>query len=185
MPGTPHVLAAWSWPPRVRLPRPLREPPSAAPLPALSLRPRARGPGWVLGPGVPIRGRFLHRELKATSWKHAACGRPRGGPQSVTVPREVPKVPLHGAGLPALLAACLGDWVGGSRGARAGGGRPLPAAPHGAPWPRTEPAVVPGRGARPSTGIARPGRKRKRRLRGSPAPASLMNANIYHLHVKV
>lgn len=133
MPGTPHVLAAWSWPPRVRLPRPLREPPSAAPLPAPSLRPRARGPGWVLGPGVPIRGHFLHRELKATSWKHAARGRPRGGPKVSPSPGRSPK--CHCMGLPALLAACLGDWVGGA------GRRWVPAprspawsplAPHGA-----------------------------------------------------
>lgn len=181
MPGTPHVLAAWSWPPRVRLPRPLREPPSAAPLPAPSLRPRARGPGWVLGPGVPIRGRFLHQELKATSWKHAARGRPRGGPKVSPSPGRSPKCHCMGLGsLPCSLPASGTGW-----GAQAGDGCPLPAAPHGAPWPRTEPAVVPGRGARPSTGIARPRRKRKRRLRGSPAPASLMNANIYHLHVKV
>lgn len=60
-----------------------------------------------------------------------------------------------------------------------------PAAADGAPRPRAEPAAFPGRGARLSTDMARPGRKRKRRLQGSPAPASLMNANIYHLHVKV
>lgn len=160
-----------------------------APLPSQH---RACGPelgvrAGCWGRGSPSEAIFSTENSKqqAESMQHAAgpggapkCHRPRGGPRSATARGRAP-------GPARCLPRGLGGGQPGGAGRRWAPATRSPAAADGAPRPRTEPAAVPGRGAQPSTGIARPGRKRKRRLRGSPAPASLMNANIYHLHVKV
>lgn len=70
-PGTGPVLTAWSWPPRVRPPQPLREPPVVperrSPPSTVPAAPSAGARPGALGPRVPIRVHFLHRELNATS----------------------------------------------------------------------------------------------------------------------
>lgn len=95
---------------------------------------------------------------RTQSNKLEACStRPApGGPQSVTVPREVPKVPLHGAPCP---ARCLPRGLGGGRRQEVGARSPQPRMEP--PGPARSPRQSPGEERSQARASLAPGGKEK------------------------